>query len=165
MRVRRLTGTSSHVNRIARWLNEEWGTERGFSLADTLEWCLDVAEARHEALFGALAGRTLVGTALLVGRDLESEPELGPWLSGLYVAPAHRGRTVGASLVAAVEEAARAGGHQRLYLHCRAGPLERYYRDLGWQPAKAIEVDGRPFAVMSRSLDGRAPQPRHERSR
>jgi GNAT superfamily N-acetyltransferase len=152
LKVERLNASSSHVNRIARWLNEEWGLERGFSLAATLEWCLEASDAPREALFGALVEDALVGAVLLVENDLETEPDMTPWLSGLYVAREHRRHTIGARLVDAVEDAARAQGHPWLYLYCRAGPLEGYYADLGWRSVKAIQVDGKPCVIMAKRL-------------
>ncbi|MCP6582456.1 GNAT family N-acetyltransferase, partial [Klebsiella pneumoniae] len=49
-----------------------------------------------------------VGTAGLMRGDLESRPDLTPWLGGLYVEPAFRSRGHATTLVRQVEDAARA---------------------------------------------------------
>ncbi len=154
--IESLSGASSHLNRASRWLNEQWGRALGYSLGDTLRWCEGVAEADGEAVFGAGRGDALVGVALLVESDLELEPDLSPWLSGLYVAPSHRGRRIGELLIDRVEHAARSIGHERLYLYCRSGQLEDYYRQMHWHHEKPVEVDGQPFVVMSKALEGHA---------
>jgi GNAT superfamily N-acetyltransferase len=56
--------------------------------------------------------------------------ELSPWLSGVFVAPEHRGRDIGAGLVERVVQEARALGIARLYLYTPgSGAL---YLRLGW---------------------------------
>jgi GNAT superfamily N-acetyltransferase len=150
--VKQLSGGSSHLNRAARWLNETWGESLGFSLGETLDWCLDVAATEHQAMFGALNGGSLLGCALLVETDLETEPDLTPWLSGLYVAPQYRGNQIGAMLISQVETAAREIGHHYVYLFCPTGQLVSYYDSFGWDVRKPITVDDEPFAVMSKYL-------------
>ena len=60
-------------------------------------------------------GRVL-GTIGLRAESVPSHRHLTPWLAALLVAPAHRGRGVGARLIAAIEEEARRLGYQRLYV-------------------------------------------------
>ncbi len=150
--IERLVSSSSHVNRAARWLNEEWGQALGFTLGQTLEWCLDVTASDSEGLFGATLQDRLIGVALLVRNDLESEPRLTPWLSGLYVAPDHRGHDVGAILAGVVEDAARHSGHDHLYLFCPKGPLQKYYTSMNWTVQKHTTVDENPAIVMHKKL-------------
>jgi len=152
--VARLSQDSAHLNRAARWLNEEWGRELGFSVGETLDWCLEVVASDREALFGAVRRGALIGVALLVKCDLESEPELSPWLSGLYVAPPYRGHGIGAMLMVQVEKTARQVGHPDLSLYCLKGPLEGYYAGLGWRLEKQTLVDRQPAVVMRKPLNG-----------
>ncbi len=58
----------------------------------------------------ALEGDVAVGTAALAATSHGAEPGEGPWLVGLVVAPARRGRGIGSALVAACEAQARAEG-------------------------------------------------------
>lgn len=60
-----------------------------------------------------------VGTAALAATSHGAEPDEGPWLVGLVVAPARRGLGLGSALVAACEAQARGegiGGRQRRLL-------------------------------------------------
>ena len=58
-----------------------------------------------------------VGTAGLLRSDLESRPDLTPWLGGLFVEPAFRGRGHATALVRQVEEFARAASVPVLWLY------------------------------------------------
>ena len=70
--------------------------------------------------FVALAGHQCLGSVSLVACDMDIRPTLTPWLSGVFVAPEHRRRGVGAALVERVVQEARALGKPRLYLlHAR----------------------------------------------
>jgi GNAT superfamily N-acetyltransferase len=53
-------------------------------------------------------GDRAVGTAGLMRSDLESRPDLTPWLGGLFVEPAFRARGHATALVRQVEDFARA---------------------------------------------------------
>jgi len=61
---------------------------------------------------------------------MDIRPALTPWLSGVFVAPEHRRRGVGAALIERVVQEARALGKPRLYLYT-SGSGALYLR-LGW---------------------------------
>ena len=70
------------------------------------------------------------GTASLAHDDLDSRPDLTPWLAGVYVPPTLRGRGHASALVRHVEGFARAAGVGTLWLYTwTAAPL---YAGLGW---------------------------------
>lgn len=77
-----------------------------------------------------------VGTAALGLSSHGAEPGEGPWLLGLLVAPAARGRGVGSALVAACEAEARLGGHGRLL--ATTGAAEGLLRRRGWQEVRRL---------------------------
>ena len=82
--------------------------------------------------------------------DLDSRPDLSPWLGGLYVEPAFRGRGHAARLVCEVEEAARAASVSTLWLYTLNA--EALYLRLGWQHAGVEQEDGRDVLLMRRDL-------------
>lgn len=150
--VYEVIGRSDALETVSAWVNDAWGRNKGFSLDETLHWYLDMIETLGEAVFIAEAGGEVAGTAAIVAGDLESEPELTPWLSALFVAPHHRGGAAGAKLLHTVEERARAGGFDRIYLYCYKGRLTSYYEASGWCELKSFERDGREFSVMAKLL-------------
>jgi len=95
-------------------------------------------------------GGQAVGTAGLMRSDLESRPDLTPWLGGLYVEPAFRGRGHATALVRQVEDLARAVPVPTLWLYTLSA--DRLYLRLGWQHAGVEQEDGRDVILMRRDL-------------
>ncbi len=71
-----------------------------------------------------------VGTAALFTNDLESRPDLSPWLGGVFVLPKYRGRGMASLLINIVITQAKNIGYKNIYLHTEhtAG----LYEKLGW---------------------------------
>jgi N-carbamoylputrescine amidase len=111
------------------------------------------AEARHEGIPRAWVGfvdAEPVGSVSLVERNMDTRPDLSPWLAALWVRPEHRGQGVGAALVRRCEEEARRLGTNRLYLYTRQAT--GFYAGLGWSVVSEEEYEGEPAAVMVREL-------------
>lgn len=92
------------------------------------------------------------GTASLAAADLDLRPDLTPWLAGVFVVPAARGRGGATRLVAGVEAAARALPVGRLWLD--TGTAEPLYARLGWVAVERFDRHGRPNVLMARALEG-----------
>ncbi len=97
-----------------------------------------------------LADGEPVGTASLAAQDLAERPDLTPWLAGLVVAPHARGNGYATRLVAAIEQQGRAVPVATLWLYTNTA--ERIYARAGWQTVETVLHDGKPFALMQRSL-------------
>jgi GNAT superfamily N-acetyltransferase len=95
-------------------------------------------------------GDRAIGTAGLMRSDLENRPDLTPWLGGLFVEPAFRGRGHAMALVRQVEEFARAALVPVLWLYTLQA--EGLYRRLGWQHAGVEQEDGHDVILMRREL-------------
>ncbi|THF57991.1 GNAT family N-acetyltransferase [Mesorhizobium composti] len=92
----------------------------------------------------------LAGTVLLVRDELDAAHEVTPWLAGLVVGPAFRGRGIGAALVRAVEAHGCAQGVETLHLY--TWEARRFYASLGWRSVERFEEDDGPMMLMSRRL-------------
>lgn len=135
----------------ARWLNHEWGRDQGYSLENTADWLRAIiAPGSGEAGFVALEGRAAVGICLLVACDLESRTELTPWVSGFYVRPDCRRRSIGTRLLTSVERAAQAGGAANLHLYTHTA--ETLFLRLGWRVSERFARNGTNFALMVKAL-------------
>ncbi len=93
-----------------------------------------------------------VGTAGLMRSDLESRPDLTPWLGGLFVEPAFRGRGHATALVGRVEDFARVASVRILWLYTLHA--EGLYLRLGWQHAGVEQEEGHDVILMRRELFG-----------
>lgn len=117
----------------AFWLNVAEGVEAG-------ERILLVAEDR--------ASGAIVGTVQIVFGQPENQPHRADVAKTLVHRRARR-RGLGAALMRAVEDAARAAGKTLLVLDTASGDAERLYERLGWTrvgpvPGYALLPDGRP---------------------
>jgi GNAT superfamily N-acetyltransferase len=79
-----------------------------------------------------------------------NRPDLTPWLGGLFVEPAFRGRGHATALVKQVEEFARAALAPVLWLY--TVQAEGLYLRLGWQHAGVEQEDGHDVILMRREL-------------
>lgn len=93
-----------------------------------------------------------VGTAGLVREDLETRPDLTPWLAAVFVEPGFRGRGYAAALVRQVEACARSASVPILWLYTvSAEPL---YARLGWQRVGLERDRDQEVVLMRRDLTG-----------
>ncbi|HEX7243292.1 MAG TPA: GNAT family N-acetyltransferase [Longimicrobiaceae bacterium] len=139
---------------VAGWIFAEWGhlwpgTTPEAVRADITAYC------RPDALPLVLVacedgGGACVGTASLRAHSDGFPPALTPWLVRVYVPPEARGRGVGAGLVRAAEETARALGAPRLYL-CTPD-RQAFYARLGWSADGRATYHDQAVTVMSRRL-------------
>lgn len=103
-----------------------------------------------ETALVARIGDASVGTCLLVRHELEPAHDFTPWLAGLVVDDAHRGRGIGRALVAAIEAHAASIGVERLYLY--TWEARDFYAGLGWVVVERLKQDGHPMLLMAREL-------------
>ncbi|HEY5113251.1 MAG TPA: GNAT family N-acetyltransferase [Coriobacteriia bacterium] len=99
----------------------------------------------------ALEDDALCGSAMLIANDMDTRPDLTPWLAGVYVIEHFRGRGCGTGLVARVESEASAIGVERLYLYTPSAA--EFYARLGWTIDERCEYLGQEVGVMSKRVD------------
>ncbi len=94
-----------------------------------------------------------VGTAALIRTDLETRLDLTPWLAGLFVEPAFRGRGHATALIRRVEAFASAASVPVLWLY--TSTAETLYARLGWQRVGTEDDRGEAVVLMKQSLSER----------
>jgi predicted amidohydrolase/GNAT superfamily N-acetyltransferase len=111
------------------------------------------AEARRDSIpsaWVAFVDGEPAGSVSLVEHNLDTRPELSPWLAALWVRPEYRGRGVGTGLVRRCEEETRRLGVRRLHLYTEEA--SGFYARLGWSVASHEEYEGESVVVMIREL-------------
>jgi YbgC/YbaW family acyl-CoA thioester hydrolase len=107
----------------------------------------DAADA--DALHALALNR--LGQPVGTGRLLAHTPGVGR-IGRMAVLPVLRGAGIGAALLQALTDAARARGDRELQLHAQAGAVG-FYRRLGYQPVgQPFEEAGIPHQAMARTL-------------
>jgi predicted N-acetyltransferase YhbS len=91
-----------------------------------------------------------VGSVSLIESNMDTHPELTPWLAALFVLPEYRGRRVGEALVRRCESEGKATGFTRMYLY--ATDASTYYLRFGWTPLAEDIYEGEPVVIMSKDL-------------
>ena len=94
--------------------------------------------------------RELVGMVSLKFHDMDTRPDLDPWLGGLLVLPEWRNRGVGTMLMHRATEEARRLNVRRLYLWTHSA--EGLYYKLGWQVVERSDYFGKEAVVMQVDL-------------
>lgn len=148
----RITTLAEHPEWV-RWVADEHFREWGaLHPGATLEaWFADRSGTRKDGIPITLVahdGDMPVGTASLVHNDMDTHPELSPWLAGVYVTPAWRQHGVGVLVVSAATRRAAEWGVRRLYLHTETA--QPFYERLGWQRVGAELFCGLPSVIMER---------------
>lgn len=135
---------------VAHWLWNEWGRRKGRTVEMVTARLTGRAAGGSEHTFLLSRDGVPAATASLVNSDLDTRPDLSPWLAGVFVDPPFRGQGHAAALVRRVEAAAKAQGVETLWLHTEhAAGL---YAKLGWGAA-GPEMDHEfPVTLMRRSL-------------
>ena len=119
---------------------------------DRLPLTLVAVRARHGKSLTELVVnfRELVGMVSLKFHDMDTRPDLDPWLGGLLVLPEWRNRGVGTMLMLRATEEARRLNVQRLYLWTHSA--EGLYQKLGWQVVERSNYFGKEAVVMQIDL-------------
>ncbi|HJT81653.1 MAG TPA: GNAT family N-acetyltransferase [Chthoniobacterales bacterium] len=98
----------------------------------------------------ALHGDELVGTVSLKYHDLDTRPNLDPWLGALLVLPDWRGRGIARMLMRRAEAIAGKLNLKRLYLWTHSA--EGLYLKLGWAVVERTEYCGKQIVVMEKTV-------------
>jgi N-acetylglutamate synthase-like GNAT family acetyltransferase len=101
---------------------------------------------------------SLAGSAAIVAHDMDTRPELSPWLASVYIAPDYRHQGVATELIKHVQQQARQHGIKELYLFT---PDEKvaFYLQRGWQLVEATLYRGSRVIIMSCRLEDQTTTP------
>jgi GNAT superfamily N-acetyltransferase len=143
-----------HIPTVAAWILGEWSHFLPGRTVTDVETGLQAHLNRDKLPLTLLAldGDVLLGTASVQLQDMNTRPDLSPWLAAVYVPPEQRQQGVGSQLVEAAEEAARQAGVERLYLF--TPDKQRFYTRLGWSVLDTTEYLTLQVVIMSKFLAG-----------
>ena len=99
----------------------------------------------------ALAGDALVGAVSLKQDEASTAADLSPWIGGLLVDEALRGKGLGRALLAKAEATAAGLGYSWLYLSC-VPDMQHFYERQGWVLMQRTLSFGDEVALMKKGL-------------
>jgi predicted N-acetyltransferase YhbS len=152
MRIEYLADRPEFIGQLVRLHFEQWGHLHPDESLETRTLRLEACCGRGgvPSVLVALDEGALCGSAMLIASDMETRPDLTPWLAGVYVVDACRGRGIGSALVRRVMSEASAMGVRRLHLY--TPDAADFYARLGWVVDESCEYLGNEVAVMSARL-------------
>lgn len=152
MRITYLSEKPEVMPVLAEWDHNEWGwLHPSQTIESNITWLKDnMGSGGVPSMFLALDHDKPVGMVGLTGHDLDTRPDLTPWLASLYVEAAYRKHGIGRALVDRVRREASAAGYNRLYLHTL--DQEDFYTRLGWETIGPSIFYNQPVTVMAINL-------------
>lgn len=137
---------------VADWLFSQWGhLHPGASIDSVRESVLSrLNDSRIPLSLVAISDGNPVGTASIYLHDMESRPELSPWLAAVFVRTDMRKQGIGGALVQAIEQQAIEQGIATLYLFT---PDKRgFYQRMNWQFREETEYRGEQVTIMAKDF-------------
>ncbi len=152
MEIEYLADHKDVIPRLAHWSYNEWSSlhpDRTFE--DIKQLMLERSNKDKIPLcLIAIENGNVIGMIALKTNDLESRPNLSPWLAGLYVDIKHRRKGVGKQLVHAIEEEAERIRVNKLFLYTPES--EEFYSKLSWIVRERTEWHGHSITVMEKDI-------------
>lgn len=151
MEIVNLKEEPKHLPVLAEWHHKEWSD---LNPGETIEQRIErmqayLNESFVPSTFIAKDG-ALLGSAAIVAHDMETKPDLSPWLASVFVAPEQRGKGLGARLVLHVMNEAKTRGIDTLYLF--TPDKVPFYQKLGWKIMTQEKYRGQEVTIMTIEL-------------
>jgi GNAT superfamily N-acetyltransferase len=147
----------SFLPSLARWHHDQWSyLDVAVSAEERMAALGKHGKAQVPTTVIALSGDCLLGSASLIAHDMDTHPELSPWLASVYVAPEYRRCGIGRALVQRIVAEAASLGIDNLYLF--TPDKERFYTRLGWAVLERTMYRGYAQVVMVRHIADRPPE-------
>ncbi|MGR8931111.1 MAG: GNAT family N-acetyltransferase [Gammaproteobacteria bacterium] len=147
MQIINLNKQPQHIAQLALWHHQEWAAlNPGRTLKQRIEYMQSYLDKNLIPSTFVIKHQTLMGSAAIVANDMETRPELTPWLASVFVAPQFRNRGVGSAVVQHVMQQAQAAGIPKLYLF--TPDRMSFYARLGWHIVSEEEYRGHRVTIM-----------------
>ena len=141
------------VRTIAGWHQDTWGQLTGRGLETRIEEFREQLESREIPLtVVAFAEGRPAGTASLLIHDMDTHPDLSPWLGSVFVPPQFRRRGIGERLCRRVMAEAERLGVGTLYLFTE--DRAPFYQRMGWEAFSVETYLGEEVTLMKLNPPG-----------
>lgn len=158
MKIEYLSDRPEFLPTLAQWHYQEWSALRPGDSVEARMIRLKSWSGRDDIPLTVVAlsdEQLLLGSASLIEHDMDDRLELTPWLAGVFVAPEHRRRGIGAALVWRIMDEATSLQVPRLYLY--TVDSTPFYASLGWSPVEKTRYREKEVLIMSFTTPAAAP--------
>ena len=140
----------SDALKVGEWIKSEWGTLQIHSYIEAIAHGDRPAGPLPRTLV-AHHENQIIGTISLLSDDLETRPEINPWIGCLYVSPNWRRQGIGGSLLVAAERmASQELGISKIFLFTEA--QEKLYSSHGWIAIERDRYHNKEITIMLKQL-------------
>ena len=154
-RIEYLADHPSFLPSLAQWHHAQWSyLDVGVSVEQRVTALQKHGKAQVPTTAIALSDSRLLGSASLIAHDMDTHPELSPWLASVYVAPEYRRRGIGSALVQRIVAEATSLELASLYLF--TPDKEQFYTRLGWIVLERTMYRGYAQVVMALHITERS---------
>lgn len=152
MKIVPLAEQKEFISELALLHHAEWNhLNPSRTLGMQTEAIVKAAEsAGIPSIFIATSGNILIGSAAVVHQDMDTKPDLSPWLAAVYVKEDFRHQGVATELIARCENEALQSGAKIWYLYTEFA--HKLYEKLGWHHMEHCEYKGIMVNVMYKQI-------------
>lgn len=152
MKIAPLSDNLNFVDEIAALHQDEWKHLSPNKTIETRRATLISAAASDgtPSIYIAYHDTEFIGSAAIVAKDMDSRPDIGPWLAAVYVKENWRKQGVATLLLNHCEFQARKAGVKTLYLFTEFA--SKLYAKNGWIVLEQCEYKGVNVDVMYKTL-------------
>jgi N-acetylglutamate synthase-like GNAT family acetyltransferase len=129
---------SPYIKLITDWMYKWWGEQDGWSVDRVncyVKNCVAIDKIPQTII--AVTGDKIVGTCNLIMHDLDSRPDIYPWLANLFVDEDYRLQGVATGLINQAIKQAKKLGLKELYLYTKYTDL---YEKFGFEFVEEVET-------------------------
>jgi len=152
LKIHNLKNTPEHLTTLAQWHQKEWSyLNPGESIEQRITRMQHYLNDNFIPSTYIAKDTGLLGSAAIVEKDMETTPQLSPWLASVFVAPAHRQNSVATKLILHIVTQAKNKGIQTLYLY--TPDKTDFYQKLGWKNLSTVQYHGHQVTIMQLALN------------
>ncbi len=129
-----LADIRSAIPVLAEWQHQEWQhlNSESYDLSARIADYQQIAEANSfPVMFVAHKNGRPLGSARLIDNDMDTHPELNPWLASLYVYKDYRHKGIGSALIHQIENTAATLNFETIYLFTE--DKQSIYKKQAWK--------------------------------
>ena len=117
------------IKTIVNWMYHWWGKEEGYSLEELQSYILHSfnSQGKLPQTYGLFIDNKLIGMYQLTYQDLESRPDIYPWVANVYIDKEYRHQGYSRYLLKTVYNYAKENQFHEIYLFTKhQGLYEKY---------------------------------------
>lgn len=143
-----LAAYPQYLETIAQWHQQQWAhLNPGETLALRIQRMQGyLLNSLIPTMYIAQQNELLLGSAMIVFDEMETHPELNPWLASVYVDKNNRQQGIGSLLVRHVMAKAKNHNISTLYLY--TPDQAPFYQHLGWKTISEEHLHAEPVTLM-----------------